>query len=269
MGEQIGRDLAGFLHELADAADQAVLPYFRGANAVSNKLDEGFDPVTEADRGAERAIRAIIDERYPEHGIYGEEFGHKKPTSDAAPTWVLDPVDGTRAFITGMLNWMTLIGLTGKEGAYAGLASQAFTRERFFADGNDGASWYRGPGGETKKLAVSEVTELNEAKFCTTVPELFTGPLEAFFEKMLEITPVKRFSGDAYFYCMLAAGQIDVIVEPRLEAYDIAALIPIIENAGGVITKLDGTSAHDGGDVVATATPQLHDAVLNLLATTS
>ena len=265
MSGQKDSELAEFLHGLADGADQAVLPYFRRANAVTNKLDEGYDPVTEADRRAEQVMRALIEARYPEHGIFGEEFGHKTPGTSGSPTWVLDPIDGTRAFITGMLNWMTLIGLTDERGAYAGMASQAFTKERFFVDGETEGAWYRGPAGELEKLEVSNVTKLEDAKFCSTVPEHFTGPLEPFLRALLEITPVKRFSGDAYFYCMLAAGQVDVIVEPQLQAYDIAALIPIIEKAGGVVTTLEGTSAHGGGDVVAAATPQLHEAVLNLL----
>jgi histidinol phosphatase-like enzyme (inositol monophosphatase family) len=258
--------LLTFMHALADAADRAILPYFRKGTDVSNKLDGGFDPVTQADKDAEQAMRALIDTKYPSHGIFGEEFGVKPQASPDQPVWILDPLDGTRSFITGMLNWMTLIGLTNDEGAFACMASQGFTAERFFASkGKDGA-WYRAPNGALSRLETSSVTALSEAKFCTTVPELFEGDLVEPYEKLKAQVKLTRYSGDGYFYCMLAAGQIDLIVEPGLQAYDIAGLIPLVENAGGVVTTLTGEPAHHGGKIIAAATPSLHAAALNHFA---
>ncbi|MGI9483045.1 MAG: inositol monophosphatase family protein [Hyphomicrobiales bacterium] len=255
-----------FLHELADAADGALRRYFRTGVAVANKEENGFDPVTKADREAEKAIRALIEVRYPEHGIVGEEFGNKDASSGGQPVWVLDPLDGTKAFITGMLNWMTLIGLNSSSGAVAGMASQGFTRERFFAGAGESKSWYRGPGGETAQLKTSGMSAIEEASFCTTVPDLFTGVLNAPYEELKSRAKFARFSGDAYFFCMVAAGHIDIAIDPGLNSYDIAALVPIVENAGGVVTTLGGEPAHNGGDIVAAATPQLHEEVLKLFS---
>lgn len=255
-----------FFHELADAADAAILPYFRKGADVSNKLEGGFDPVTQADRDAEKAMRALIDEKYAKHGIFGEEFGVKPKSGDDQPVWVLDPLDGTRAFIIGMLNWMTLIGLTNEQGSIASMASQGFTGERFFAAKDQPGAWYRDPKGALTQLKSSPVRALSDAKFCTTVPELFTGDMIEPFEKLKSTVKLTRFNGDGYFYCMLAAGQIDLIIEPGIQAYDIAGLIPLIENAGGIVSTLDGGPAHNGGKIIAAATPELHEEALNLFA---
>lgn len=255
-----------FLHELADEADKILMSYFRAGAEVDNKDEDGFDPVTRADRETESALRALIEKRYPEHGIRGEEFADKPPAGDKQPVWIIDPLDGTRSFITGMVNWMTLIGLADERGAIAGIASQAFTSERFFAVQQDDSSYVRDPNGQTRALKASAVTDLAAAKFCTTVPNYFTGALAAPYGQLLQKVRLSRFSGDAYFFCMLAAGHIDLVIDPGLQSYDVAALVPIVEKAGGTITTLTGAPAHDGGDIIAAATPELHKEALALFS---
>lgn len=266
MKKSAGSDALAFAHELADAADKAALPYFRNQTMVENKLTAGFDPVTEADRGAEKQMRALIEARYPEHGIFGEELGEKRSETQDKLTWVLDPIDGTRSFITGMLNWMTLIGLVDASGPVAGLASQGFTQERFFASREQPGAWYQIARNTPVKLTASKVQTIADTRFCTTVPHLFLDELATPFDVLCKTARLTRFCGDGYFFCMLAAGHIDLVIDPGLQSYDIAALIPIIEQAGGVISTLSGQSAVHGGDIVAAATPELHDAALKLFA---
>ncbi len=253
-----------FSHELADAADEAILPLFRSGLSVDNKLAAGFDPVTAADRASEEVMRALIEERFPQHGILGEEFGIKQTSDPGGLTWVLDPIDGTRAFICGMPTWMTLIGLCDGQRAIAGCASQAYTGERFYA-GEEG-SWHRDRDGNETRLRVRPAPSIEQSIFCSTVPDLFTGKLEAPFNVLKSRARLARFGGDAYIFSLLAAGSIDIVIDPGLQAYDIAALIPVIEQAGGIVTTLDGAPAHNGGDIIAAASADLHEEVCALFA---
>ncbi|MEM7428497.1 MAG: inositol monophosphatase family protein [Pseudomonadota bacterium] len=257
-------DFIRFSLDLAAAADAAILPLFRSGLAVDNKRKAGFDPVTAADRASEEAMRALIEEAFPQHGILGEEFGAKQASDPDGLTWVLDPIDGTRAFICGLPTWMTLIGLCDRSRAIAGCASQAYTGERFFAGGN--GSWHRDRTGRETRLEVRPAASIEEAIFCSTSPDLFGGRLEQPFHSLRSRVRMARFGGDAYLFCLLAAGSIDIVIDPGLQAYDIAALVPIIEQAGGVVTTLDGASAHEGGDIVAAASSELHEAVCNMFA---
>ncbi len=257
-------DFIRFSHELADAADAAILPLFRSGLAVDNKHEAGFDPVTAADRASEEVMRALIQSTYPLHGILGEEFGTKHTADPDGLTWVLDPIDGTRAFICGMPTWMTLIGLCDHERSTAGCASQAYTGERFYA--GDKGSWHRDREGKETKLQVRPAGAIEDAIFCSTVPDYFTGPLESPFKRLRSRARMSRFGGDAYIFCLLAAGSIDVVIDPGLQAYDIAALVPIIEQAGGVVTTLDGAPAHNGGDIIAAASIELHQEVCAMFA---
>lgn len=257
-------DIIRFSHELADAADAAILPLFRSGLTVDNKETAGFDPVTAADRASEEVMRALIEQHHPEHGILGEEFGIKNSQHPDGLTWVLDPIDGTRAFICGMPTWMTLIGLCNSERAVAGVASQAYTGERFYASGD--GSWHRDRDGKETPLRVRPAASIEDAIFCSTVPDLFTGDLVAPFETLRARARMARFGGDAYLFCLLAAGSIDIVIDPGLQAYDIAALVPIIEQAGGVVTTLEGAPAHNGGDIIAAASVELHEEVCALFA---
>ena len=254
-------DMKAFLRELAGAAAAQTLPRFRQAHEVSNKLEGGFDPVTEADREAERAIRSLIEARFPEHGIVGEEFGVTNPDSERI--WVIDPIDGTRAFISGLPLWGTLVGLTERGKAVAGMMSQPFTGETFLADA--GGATYDGPGGP-RRLRTRATTRLADATLCTTTPALFTGAKRAAYDRLESKVRLARYGTDCYAYCMLAAGHIDLVVEIGLQPYDIVALIPIIEQAGGVVTASDGGPAEKGGEIVAAANAELHAAALEELA---
>ena len=253
-------DMKAFLRELAEAAAAQTLPRFRQAAYVTNKLESGFDPVTEADREAERAIRALIAARFPQHGVIGEEFGTTNPESENI--WVIDPIDGTRAFISGIPLWGTLAGLTVGGKAVAGMMSQPFTGETFLADST--GTTYDGPGGP-RSLRTRGTTLLSDATLCTTTPALFTGAKRAAYDRLESKVRLARYGTDCYAYCMLAAGHIDLVVETGLQPYDIVALVPIIEQAGGVVTTSDGGPAEAGGEIVAAASAELHAATLEVL----
>ena len=249
-----------FFRRLAAAAAAETLPRFRQGGDVINKYQVGFDPVTEADRAAEQAIRAIISSEFPEHGIVGEEFGTER--EESSHNWVIDPIDGTRAFISGLPLWGTLVGLTIDSRAVAGMMAQPFTGELFYADGN-GAS-YEGPDGK-RQLAARNTVELTEATLCTTSPTLFDSSRRPLYERVETSVRLARYGTDCYAYCMLAAGNVDLVIESGLQPYDIVALIPIIEQAGGVITTWTGARPEQGGDIVAAATAELHAQALALL----
>lgn len=246
----------------ARAASAKTLPLFRTGLAVDNKLDVGFDPVTEADKGAETAIRAVIAEAFPDHAIIGEEWG---TSGQSRYSWIIDPVDGTRAFISGAPVWGTLIGFAIDGVAVAGLMSQPFIGESFLAV--PGASRYRRD--DTLALnRTSGATALAGARVFTTTPSLFNTPeLAAKWRAIEAATRLQRFGMDCYGYALLAAGHADLVVEPHLNTYDIAALVPIIREAGGAIACWDGSEPTGGGNVVAAATPELLDKALALIAT--
>lgn len=251
---------AELMRSIAAAAAAQTLPRFRQAGLVDNKVASGFDPVTEADREAERAIRALIGATFPDHGILGEEFGEEN--AGARHVWVIDPIDGTRSFISGMPLWGTLAGLTDGGDAIAGMMSQPYIGELFWSDGTQ--AFYEGPGG-SRQLAVRGTTQLGDALMCTTTPALFRGGQREAYDRLEATVRLARYSTDCYAYAMLAAGTIDLVVENSLHPYDIVALVPIIEAAGGIITTWDGGPAEKGGDIIAAATPQLHEAALAML----
>ena len=253
-------EMADFMRSLAAAAAAQTLPRFRQANDIANKLSGGFDPVTEADREAEQAIRRLIGETFPSHGILGEEFGLSN--AGAREVWVIDPIDGTRAFISGLPLWGTLVGQTVDGDAVAGMMSQPFTGELFYADAT--GARYEGPGG-ARTLATRGTRWLREATICTTTPSLFGDSERVAYDRLEREVRLARYGTDCYAYCMLAAGHVDLVVESGLQPYDIVALIPIIEKAGGVITALDGGPAEKGGFIVAAANAELHAAALAVL----
>jgi myo-inositol-1(or 4)-monophosphatase len=254
------QELEGFLHELCDAAQAQTLPRFRVAMAVENKEAVGFDPVTQADRAAETAIRELIMQRYPAHGIVGEEEDAVRP--DAEYCWIIDPIDGTRSFICGLPSWGTLIGLQHKGRPVAGVMAQPFTGERFIANG--GVSHLVRNGSRTR-LATRKTASLADALMMTTTPFLFDpGDIDRYraVEAACRLT---RYGYDCYAYAMVAAGQIDLVVESSLKSYDIAPLIPVIEGAGGIVTTWDGGPAHDGGRILAAANSAIHEQAIALL----
>jgi len=247
------------LRRAGAAAARHTLPLFRTPLAIDNKLDAGFDPVTEADKGAETVIRDVIARHFPDHAIIGEEWGK---TGDGRYSWIIDPVDGTRAFITGAPVWGTLIGFAIDGVAVAGLMSQPFIGEEFLAV--PGRSTYR-RGDLLRTNQASGQTDLSSARVFTTTPNLFQGEHWNKWVALESATRLQRFGMDCYGYALLAAGQADLVIEPYLNTYDIAALVPIIREAGGAIACWDGSEPSGGGNVVAAATPQLLDAALELI----
>ena len=255
-------DFAAFVDRLATVSGETILPFFRTALAVeSKKRDDGsFDPVTAADRAAESAMRTIIRDTFPEHGIIGEEYGDERP--DAEYVWVLDPIDGTKSFISGLPVWGTLIALTRFGEPVFGLMHQPFTGERFAGDG--GGAHYRGPGGK-RDLRVRRCASLAEATLYTTSPQLMKSADRKIFGRVEEKARLSRYGGDCYAYCMLAAGQIDLVIETELKPHDVMALIPIIAGAGGVITTWDNGPPQAGGRIIAAGDRRLHAAARALL----
>ncbi len=254
-------DFKAFIDRLATASGETILPFFRTSLSIDNKGNHhDFDPVTEADRAAEAVMRRLIKATFPQHGIVGEEFGSER--EDADYVWVLDPIDGTKSFIAGFPLWGTLIGLLHRGTPVFGMMHQPFIGERFSGDG--GAAQYRGPSG-ARKLGVRRCAALQEATSFTTSPLLMNAADRAAFSRVEQAVRLTRYGGDCYSYCMLAAGHLDIVVETELKAYDIAALIPIITGAGGIITTWEGNPAQSGGRIVAAGDPRVHEAAMKLL----
>jgi histidinol phosphatase-like enzyme (inositol monophosphatase family) len=254
-------DFSRFVAEMARASGEAILPFFRTMLAAEDKSHGGpYDPVTEADRAAETVMRGLIKRHFPTHGIVGEEFGSER--EDAEFVWVLDPIDGTRAFMAGLPLWGTLIGLLSNGHPAYGLMGQPFIGETFLGDG--GSASYRGPKGD-RPLMTRRCATLAAATLSTTSPRLFEESGRAAFESLEREAQMTRYGYDCYAYAMLAAGHIDVVVESGLKPYDIVALIPIIEGAGGIVTTWEGGPASSGGSIVACGDPRLHEIVLKRL----
>ncbi|SFQ95286.1 histidinol-phosphatase [Poseidonocella sedimentorum] len=254
--------IAALAHRLADAARAEILPRFRQASLITdNKLAQGFDPVTEADRAAERAMRALIEAERPMDGILGEEYGAREGSSGL--TWVLDPIDGTRGFISGTPTWGVLIALSDEAGPRFGIIDQPYIGERF--EGGFGRARTTGPLGE-RSLQTRRGARLGDATLFTTFPEIGTPQDRSAFERVSARAKLTRYGMDCYAYALLAAGQIDLVIEAGLNPYDIQAPIAVIEAAGGVVTTWQGGPAHGGGQIIAAATKALHDEALDLLA---
>ena len=253
-----------FALALAERAGDAILPHFRQAITVDDKGGaDGYDPVTVADRGAETIIRAGIAKTFPAHGILGEEHGRQAGTS--AYTWVIDPIDGTRSFILGQMHWATLIALRDEARPIVGVAHQPYVGESFVAIAGGDAEWRR--GNERRVLRTRRCASVADAVLASTSPDIFTTlATQAGFSRVRSRARLTRFGGDCYAYCLLAMGLIDIVVESSLQPYDVQALMPIVEGAGGVITTWRGERCDDGGDVVACGDPSLHASVMKLLA---
>jgi myo-inositol-1(or 4)-monophosphatase len=254
-------DFAAFVDELASISGETIRPFFRSALGVENKSRSGgFDPVTAADRAAEAAMRSLIKRNFPEHGIIGEEF--EADHGDAEYVWVLDPIDGTKSFISGMPVWGTLIALTRHGKPIYGMMHQPFIREQFTGDGR--GARYHGPAGD-RTLRVRPCASLGDAVLCTTSPLLMKDADRKRFARVEKDVRLSRYGGDCYAYCVLAAGHVDLVIETELKPYDVLALIPIIEGAGGVITTWDNEPAHKGGRIIAAGDKRVHAQAMALL----
>ncbi|HEX8660512.1 MAG TPA: histidinol-phosphatase [Brevundimonas sp.] len=236
-----------FAVDLAREAARVSLPYFRGAYEESDKGGPGaFDPVTQADREAEAAIRTLIAARYPDHGVIGEEYGEDRP--DADHVWILDPIDGTRAFIAGLPLWTNLIALRTEGRPAVGVIGQPYLGE-IFLGGPSGARLLKG-GSETP-LGVRRCASLNDAVIATTDPDLFTGAELGAWTQVRAAARLARLGCDAYAYAMLAAGRIDLVAESALKVWDWAALVPVIEAAGGAVSNWRGEAPDGSGQILA------------------
>ncbi|QUJ77036.1 histidinol-phosphatase [Sulfitobacter albidus] len=261
LSEPLIGDLTEVAHALADAAGEAILPYFRTAQMqTENKLEGGFDPVTIADRAAERAMRAVLAHRRPGDAILGEEEGHSPGTSGL--TWVLDPIDGTRGFISGTPTWGVLIAVGGADGPQIGVIDQPYIGERFI--GTPHGVWLH-RNGQVQPLRTREPRPLAQATVFTTFPEVGTAQEGAAFAAVARQAMLTRYGMDCYAYALVASGQVDLVIEAGLNAYDIQGPLALVQAAGGIVTDWDGGPAHAGGRAIAAANPQIHAEALAIL----
>jgi myo-inositol-1(or 4)-monophosphatase len=250
-----------FAMRTARLAGAATLPYFRAEIKVENKLSDGrFDPVTQADKSAEAAIRRSIEDEYPEHGIMGEEFGFKPGNG---LTWVIDPIDGTRAFMSGMLHWGVLLGLFDGEDPVLGVMYQPYTDELFAGDGSE-AFLYR--GNNIRRLTTGNCSSLGDAVLATTGSDWFRGEDALKFQALRDAARMCRYGGDCYLFAMVAMGYVHLGTDGNLNSYDILPLVPIIRGAGGVVTDYEGGNPSLGGTILASANAALHESALSLIA---
>ena len=246
---------------LADAARSETLRWFRHPDLnIENKEADGFDPVTRADRSAEQAMRRILETERPDDAILGEEFG--RTVGSSGLEWVLDPIDGTRAYMSGCPTWGTLIAVSDATGPVYGIIDQPYIGERF------SGGWRQarcvGPAG-ARAMSTKATKSLKEAVIFTTFPEVGTPDDARAFQRVAGQCRLTRYGMDCYAYALLAAGQIDLVIEAGLNAYDIQGPIAVIEGAGGIVTDWQGGPAHTGGRAIAASNADIHRQALELL----
>ena len=254
---------AEFARKLATAASKVILPLFRTQMDMEDKAPNAmFDPVTKADRDAEQVMRDLISDQYPDHGIEGEEFGLTRP--DSRLRWILDPIDGTKSFVSGVVSWGVLIGLLVDDKPVLGVLHQPFLDETYLGYNKSGLLVsHQG----TRSLKVRRCTDIGKAVLMTTSPRLFgTDEKYGQFKLVENKTRMTRYGGDCYNYGLLASGHIDLVIEAGLQRYDIAPLIPIIEAAGGIVTDWTGGNPIETGTVIAAGDARIHAATVELLA---
>lgn len=245
---------------MCDASGEVINRYFRSSVDVINKADKGpgvYSPVTKADRGAEEVIRVLINKNYPDHGIIGEEFGNEK--TDAEYVWVLDPIDGTKAFITGMPTFGTLIALMRNGKAVVGAMNQPYVGDRFI--GVPGQAMLNGNIITTRVCPSLGMARLG----ITDMDMMKTDAQRSAFDSVATQVEYLRMGGDCYLYALLAAGHLDLVIEGDLMPWDIQALIPVVEGAGGIVTHWDGAPIRGGGWVIAAGDTALHAQAVALL----
>ena len=250
-------ELREFSATLAAAAAEVSLKHFRQPIDVDNKLgDDGFDPVTLADRGAEAAIRKLIESHYPDHRIVGEEYGVKDTNSPFE--WVLDPIDGTRAFISGLPTWGTLIGLKYEGQPLIGVIDQPYIGERYIG-------WTTGAELNGKPIKTRSCNSLANATISTTDPDLFDKAHRKIFDNVLNQSQLVRYGLDCYAYAILASGFMDVVLETGLQPYDMMALIPVVRGAGGYAACWSGGNPEESGKLLAVGDPALAEQILAIM----
>lgn len=256
------QDILATAHALADAARIETLAHFRTFGLEAQSKEDGrFDPVTVADRAAEARMRDILGQRRPNDAILGEEYGPKPGTSGL--TWVLDPIDGTRGYLSGTPTWGVLIAVSTDTGPILGVIDQPYIGERFV--GGLGTAQVTGPQGAAD-LRCRAARDLSDAILFSTFPEVGTADEGAAFHRLAHNVRLTRYGMDCYGYALVAAGQIDLVVEAGLQPYDVHAPIAVIEAAGGIVTDWTGRPAHAGGRILAAANRQIHAAALDILS---
>ena len=260
--DMIKNEYLPFAIQAAENAGQIALKYFRSAVSVDDKPGkQGFDPVTIADKEIKTCLRQAIIQKYPGHAIVGEE--EEDVTGSDDYKWFLDPIDGTRSFISGSPLWGILIGLVQAKNYHVGVMHQPYLQETFYGSS---AGTFLKRGDATEQISTRDVNQLGKATLYCTHPSIFSSQIDLErFNKVAEQCQLMRFGGDCYGYCLLALGSIDLVIEADLQAYDIIPLIPIIEAAGGLITDWQGNNLTDGGNVIAAGNVQLHEQALKIL----
>ncbi len=256
-------DLAAFAERLADRARLETLARFRAHGPTVNKSEDGFDPVTEADRAAERAIRELIAEEYPDHGVLGEE--HPETPANGPWRWTIDPIDGTRSFVIGAPLWTTLIALSFEDRPVVGVIDCPVLDERWIGAAGETtfcANGERNPARARQCLSVADAVIS-----CTDPMSMFDGAEAGGFELLRAAARMTRLGMDAYAYGLLASGGVDLVIEAGLQTYDVCALIPVIEGAGGVVTDWTGAqkNAWRGGQIAAMGDDALRHETISAL----
>jgi myo-inositol-1(or 4)-monophosphatase len=253
--------LASFARELAAAARLQTLPGCGGSGAVENKLGSGFDPVTESDRNSERAMRRLIEERYPDHGIAGEEYPDR-PTAGSL-CWSLDPIDGTRAYICGLPSWTTLIALLDEGEPVLGVIDVPRLDELYLGHGSSACM---AVAGAERTIVTSGCRSLGEARLSTTDPHMFAGEEAEGFDRLRRAVRLTRYGLDGYGYARLAGGGLDVIAESGLKPHDYNALVPLVRAAGGAVSNWSGGTDLSAGQILAAASEPLLKEACELLS---
>jgi inositol-phosphate phosphatase / L-galactose 1-phosphate phosphatase / histidinol-phosphatase len=252
------RDDLALAHRLADAAGEAIRPFYRAHYTTDYKSDES--PVTQADRAAEAAIRAILEQERPDDGIIGEEYGAVR--EDAERVWILDPIDGTRSFIAGRPIFGSLIALTQAGWPTIGIIDQPIAKERWAGMMGQGTT-FNGAPAKTRPCR-----DLKDAILASTGPQYFPGCTGEHFSLLARDCRDTIWGGDCYNYALLASGHIDIVVEAGLKLHDLAALVPVVEGAGGRMCDWSGDPlTHESdGNVIAIGDPARLDDVLEALS---
>lgn len=261
LDDTLKTDLMRVAHLVADAARPETLRLFRSPGLTADDKGSGlFDPVTAADRAAEAAMRDVLQRERPDDGILGEEMGTKAGTSGL--TWVLDPIDGTRGYLCGTPTWGVLVSVADATGPLFGLIDQPYTKERFI--GGFGVSELRGPHG-VRALGTRPSRPLEQSIVLTTFPEIGSKIEGRAFHTLADRMKLTRYGMDCYGYALLAAGQVDLVIEAGLQPYDVHAPICVIQAAGGIVSNWQGGAAHHGGRVIAAANRDIHAVALSVL----
>ncbi|MGS2723930.1 histidinol-phosphatase [Porticoccus sp. GXU_MW_L64] len=268
--KHVQADISEYLtlaEKIIKEAGKIAIRYFRmPLNVVNKETDGDFDPVTRADKEVEAFIRKRLSSATPGFEIVGEEDGFTGGDQGGDQCrWVIDPIDGTRSFISGFPTWGILLGLVVNNRCVGGIMHQPFTGETFISDRK--STWLDCRLTDSRtRLECRNTQTLAEAVIYSTDPDMFESNDDyRRFKQVANVCQLRRFGGDCYSYCMLAAGHIDLVVEGGLQPYDINALIPIVEGAGGVVTNWEGKPAIDGGRILAAANPVLHKQALATL----